>query len=183
MGFVPGVTLSRWRRTWAERYPQTPLAVTAVTQSDQRGVLDRGEVDLCFVRLPLETDGLHLIPLYEEAAVVVVPRDHPVSVFESVMLAELADEDVVDADDPEAAIAAVAAGTGVYLTPLAVARTYARRDVVARPVSDAPGTRVGLAWLRADPHPLTEDWVGVVRGRSVTSTRGQPSPPKRRRGR
>lgn len=151
-----------------------------VVEADQRGVLDRHEVDLCFVRLPLDAAGLHLIPLYEEVAVVVVPRDHPVSVFESVTLAELDGEDVVEADDPEAGVAAVAAGAGVYVTPHAVARTHARRDVVARPVSDAPTTRVGLAWLRDDPHPLTEEWVGVVRGRTAASTRGQAQPPKRR---
>ena len=154
-----------------------------VAEADQRAVLDRGEVDLCFVRLPLNADGLHLIPLYEEVTVVVVPRDHPVSVYDSVTSAELAGEDVVESDDPEAGLAAVAAGTGLYLTPHAVARTYARRDVVARPVSDAPTTQIGLAWRRDEPHPLTEDWVGVVRGRSATSTRGQPQPPKRRRGR
>jgi len=183
VGFVPGVTLSKWRRIWAERHPSIPLAVVPVTQADQRGALDRSEVDLCFVRLPLETDGLHLIPLYEEVAVVVVPRDHPVSVFESVTRAELAEEDLVETDDPEAGIAAVAAGGGIYLTAQSLAHTHARRDVVARPVSDLPPTRVGMAWRRDDPHALTEEWVGIVRGRSATSTRGQPQPAKRRRKR
>ena len=154
-----------------------------MAEADQRGVLDRYAVDLSFVRLPLDTEGLHLIPLYEEVAVVVVPHDHPVSVFESVTLADLEGEDVVESDDAEAGIAAVAAGAGIYLTPHAVARTHARRDVVARPVSDAPSTRVGLAWLRDDPHPLTEEWVGVVRGRSATSSRGRAPQPKGRRKR
>jgi len=155
--------------------------VVPVAEADQRGALDRSEVDLCFVRLPLETDGLHLIPLYEEVSVVVVPLDHPVSVFESVTLAELSGEDLVESDDPGAGIAAVAAGAGVYLTAHSLARTHARRDVVACPVSDAEPTRVGLAWRREDPHPSTEKWVGIVRGRTARSSRGQPQPPKRRR--
>ncbi|WP_197429666.1 LysR family substrate-binding domain-containing protein [Auraticoccus cholistanensis] len=189
VGFVPGVTLTKWRRTWAERYPRTPLEVLEVAPAEQRAVLEEGRVDVCFARLPLEREGLHVIPLYEEVPVVVVPRDHPVAVFEEVSLADLADEDVVDPDAPADVMDLVAGGAGVAFVPHSVARSRSRRDLVYRPVSDAEPTTIGLCWRRDDDNPLIEDLVGVVRGRTVNSSRTRqsggtaPARPKQQRGR
>ena len=74
VGYVPGVILTKWRRIWEERFPDTPLAITPVTEPDARGALLRGDVDACFVRLPVDVDGLHLIRLYDEQPVVWVAK-------------------------------------------------------------------------------------------------------------
>lgn len=171
---MPGVTLTKWRRVWGERNPRNTLEVVEVTESDQRRLLIERDVDACFVRLPIERDGLHLIPLYDEVPVVLARKDHPVSVVSSVTLAELADETVLEPDHPDV-VDLVAGGAGVLLVPLSVARTYSRRDLVHRPISDAAPTTVGLAWPVEDPAELIEDFIGVVRGRTVNSSRSQPS--------
>ena len=101
VGFAPGVTLTRWRRAWGERLPRVPLAVVEVPEADQRRALDSGEVDLCLVRLPLATDGLHVIRLYDEVAVAWVAKDHPLALFDEVTLADLDGEDILR--DPDAA--------------------------------------------------------------------------------
>ncbi|ATD72432.1 MULTISPECIES: LysR substrate-binding domain-containing protein [Gordonia] len=77
------------------------------------------------------------------------------------------------------AIELVAAGIGVLLVPQSLARLHHRKDLVYRPVSDAPTGTVGLLW----PDPTTEladEFIGIVRGRKATSSRGQSEPaPKR----
>ena len=77
------------------------------------------------------------------------------------------------------AIELVAAGTGVLLVPQSLARLHHRKDLVFRPVTDAPTGTVGLLW----PAPTTEladEFIGIVRGRKATSSRGQSEPaPKR----
>lgn len=179
LGFVPGVTLTRWRRTWGERYPRTPLQVTEIGADQPRAALDADRFDLCFARLPIERDGVHVIPLYEEQPVVVAPKDHPVAAFETVALADVAEELIdletgADPFGPDAAVDPfdlVAGGHGLLLVPQSVARSGSRRDLVHRPVTDAEPTTIGLCWRREDPHPLTDDFVGVVRGRTVNSSR------------
>ena len=65
----------------------------------------------------------------------------------------------------------VAAGVGLALMPMSVARAHSRRDVVARPVADAPDTGIGLAWLRASEDPRLDTFIGIVRGRTANSSR------------
>ena len=172
MGFVPGVTLTKWRSTWAERLRRVPLHVVAVAQADQRRVLDAGEVDLCFVRQPIETAALHLIPLYEEAPVVWVSKEHPIAAFDAVTLADLAEETVLTEADASG-INQVAIEIAVLRVPMSIARTHSRRDLTYRPVTDADPTRIGLAWLVENPHPLIDEFIGVVRGRTAQSSRTQ----------
>jgi len=175
VGFVPGVTVTKWTRTWAERHPRTRLELVDVTEDEQLAVLDDGRVDMCFVRLPVADARLHVIPLYEEVPVVVVPKDHPVSLFEEVSLADLSEETVLDDVDPEQAVDLVAGGAGVLLVPQSIARSHSRRDLVYRPVSDGTPTQVALAWLVGNPHELIEEFIGIVRGRTPNSSRSARS--------
>ena len=71
---MPGVTLTKWRRIWGERF-RTPLEVVEVAEADQRRAVVAGEVDMCFVRLPIEREGLHVIP-YDEVPVVWMSKDY-----------------------------------------------------------------------------------------------------------
>jgi DNA-binding transcriptional LysR family regulator len=177
VGFVPGVTLTKWTRIWSERFPRVRLEVVEVAQREQRDSVTDGRVDLCFVRLPLSPDQLHVIPLYEEVPVVVVPKDHPISLFEEVTQAELADENVLEDEDTSQAVDLVAGGAGVLLVPHSIARSHSRRDLVYRTISDAPPTQISLAWRQDNPNELIEDFIGIVRGRTVNSSRSaRPAP-------
>jgi DNA-binding transcriptional LysR family regulator len=177
VGHVPGVTVTKWRRIWADRFPRLGLDVVAVDEADQHAALLEETVDLCFVRLPLEDRALHLIPLWSEQPVVVAPKDHPVAVFDAVTLGDLADEDVVEGFAGDEALDLVAGGAGVVYLPQAVARAASRKDLVHRPVTDATPTQIGLAWLRENPHEMIEEFVGIVRGRTANSSRStHPAP-------
>ena len=169
-GYVPGVILTKWRGIWAERFPNVRLQVEQVEQTHARDALRRGEIDVCFLRLPVDGDGLHVIPLYEEQPVVWVSKDHPIAAFDDVTVADLADEMVLS--EPDAvSLDRVVAGVAVLRVPLSIARTASRRDLVHRNVTDAPTTQIVLAWVREMDSELIQEFVGVVRGRSVNSSR------------
>lgn len=186
MGHVPGVTLTKWRRIWSQRLPQAPLDVIEVPVASQRTALDAAVVDLCFVRLPVGTEGLHVIRLYDEVPVVMVRKDHPIAAFDAIMLADLDDEHVCDDAESAVAVDLVAGGAGVLCVPQSIARSYSRRDLVYRPIADAPSTTIALAWRVDNPHELIEEFIGIVRGRTANSARtaqaraAKPSDPSTR---
>jgi hypothetical protein len=111
-------------------------------------------------------------------------------VFDEVSLEDLSEEDTLEGFEPGEAMDLVAGGAGVVFVPQSVARSLSRRDLVHRPVSDAPPTRVALAWLRDNPHEMIEEFIGIVRGRTVNSSRtprpdvaapAAPAPPRKGR--
>lgn len=186
VGFVTGATPDKWARTWRER-SRVPLDLVPVEEAEQEALLRDGSLDMCLVRLPVDRDGLHLIPLYDELAVVVVGVEHVVTAADEVELADLADEQLVlphrsgwtpSADQLDwppmtvrDAVEVVAAGTGILLVPMSIARLHHRKDVTFRPVTDLPPTGIGLAWLVERDDARTQEFVGIVRGRSVRSSR------------
>ena len=189
VGFVTGATPDKWAGTWRRRRPRDPLELVPVAQDDQDAVLRDGQVEMCLVRLPIDRDGVHCIPLYDEVQVVVAGREHLVSAAEEVTLDDLVDEQLVlshqsgwtpeveQLEWPEMtvkdAVETVAAGTGIVLLPMSVARLHNRKDVVHRPVSDLDPTKVGLAWLvDRDGDERIQEFIGIARGRTERSTRG-----------
>jgi hypothetical protein len=53
-----------------------------------------------------------------------------------------------------------------------------------RPVTDAPVTEIALAWLTDRTTPDVDEFIGIVRGRTAASSRGNqqhPAQPTRRK--
>ncbi|MCX4094190.1 LysR family substrate-binding domain-containing protein [Nocardia sp. alder85J] len=181
IGYVPGVTVAKWARRWADRFPDTPLGLVQVPQAEQESALREGRVQMCFVRIPIDREDLHLIPLYREQPVVVVPKDHPISLFDEVSAADLADErmqDAADIDAMAATVELVVAVGGAAIMPHSVARLHHRRDLVSRVVTDLPDTEIGLAWPVALDTPAVHDFIGIVRGRTERSSRSETPAPQ-----
>lgn len=93
----------------------------------------------------------------------------------------------VPATTPES-IELVAAGMGVVVVPRSLARLHQRKDVTARTLTDGPTAPVALAWSIEREDERTEDLIGIVRGRTVNSSRGrtgqaQAAPPAKRASR
>jgi DNA-binding transcriptional LysR family regulator len=187
VGFVTGVMPDRWARTWRERRPREPLDLVALDPDDAERAVRSGEVDMAFVRLPVDRTGLHCVPLYREVPVVVVARDHVASVYDEVSLRDLADEQFVlgppEGFEPaveqrpfppmsaKEAVEVAASGAGVVVLPMSVARLYHRKDVRHVRVTDLPETEVALTWLVDRDDAQTQEFVGVVRGRTSRSSR------------
>ena len=179
IGVVTGVTPDKWVRVWRERMPDVALRVVPVEDAGAAAALTEG-ADLVFARLPVEgaeEGALHVIPLWEETPVVVAAKSHPVKLFDAVTLADLASEERYPGHD-EAVLDIVAAGHGIAVMPQSVFRATGRRDVVARPITDEPPTRIGLVWRKGTEGPLVDEFIGVVRGRTANSSRGDQAAPE-----
>ena len=181
IAIVEGVTPDKWVRRWGERHRREPLDVVLVETADQTAVLHDGRARMSFVRLPVDREGLHLIPLYTEVQVVVLSKDHPLAEFDELERADLADEPALEGLAAKVAVDTVAAGTGVVFLPMSVARLHHRKDVRAVPVPELPETQVGLAWRVGDEDPRVEEFIGIVRGRTERSSRGAPPPEPRKK--
>ncbi|WP_406413221.1 LysR family transcriptional regulator substrate-binding protein [Streptomyces halstedii] len=96
------------------------------------------------------------------------------------------------------AVELVAAGVGLLVVPQSLARLYHRKDLTYRPLTapdaepsaagpesalsgpSVPGSRVALSWPEARTTDLVEEFIGIVRGRTVNSTRGPKKSPAAR---
>ena len=202
LAYVPGVTPGKWVRIWEERRPDVALKLVAATAAQAPTLLEKREVAAALLRLPIERDGLSVITLYTETSVVVAPTDHVIAAADEVSIADLADETVLYPRDdrlewnstrpgtaaahrPDTtgeAIELVAAGIGVVVVPQSLARLHHRRDLTYRTVRDGPTSPVALAWPAEATTDLVEEFVGIVRGRTANSSRGQQPTPKRNAG-
>jgi len=158
--------------------PATRLELMPVDEADQTAVLSDGRADMALVRLPVDAGSLHTITLYREVPVVVAPKGHFVEAADEVTAHDLAGEHVhaVPPLTAKEAVETVAAGVGVVVLPMSLARLHNRKDVVHRPVVDMPESPVGLAWPREVEDERFEVFIGVVRGRTANSTRGGVPP-------
>jgi DNA-binding transcriptional LysR family regulator len=199
LGYVPGATPAKWVRNWADRHPDVPLQMRAVTAVDAAARVRAGTVDVAVLRLPTDTSGLAVIPLYEETTVAVVPIDHLLTAVDEITAADLdgepmlvpLDDVLAWADAPgnpvahrpettEDAIELVAAGIGALIVPQSLARLYHRKDLTYRVIADAPTCPVVLAVPKGPQSELVEEFIGIVRGRKPGSSRVKAEPaPKR----
>lgn len=200
VAFVPGVTPDKWFRLWRERVSGAELiAVPLEDAAGQDTVLSEGRADMLLGRLPLDDEGLHVIPLYSESPVVVAAKGHTVEAATTVDVTELAGEHLIQHPDdvpewrdvahevlegtrvegerltPRQAMEVASSGAGIVIVPLSVARQYERKDLIRRPVTGVAETRIGLCWPEAAESELIEQFIGVVRGRSPRSTRAPGS--------
>lgn len=187
VGFVTGATPDKWVRHWRDRRRE-PLELVPVTETDQTDGVRDGSLDMALVRLPVDRDGLHCVRLYDELQVAVASRDHVLAAAdEEVTTADLVDEQLVrphasgwtpEADQldwppmsEQEAIETVAAGTGVVILPMSVARLHQRKDVVSRVVADLEPTTIGLVWRVERDDEVTQAFVGVTKGRTANTSR------------
>ncbi len=192
VGYVPGATPAKWARTWAQRHPEVPLRLCSVDAANAPADVRAGTIDVAVLRLPADTAGLAIIPLYAEITVAVVPTDHLLTAADEITAADLDDEPVLVpldhvvawADAPgvpvehrpettEAAIELVAAGLGALIVPQSLARLHHRKDLTYRPIVDAPTCPVALAVPEGPQSPQVEEFIGIVRGRKPGSSRAQ----------
>lgn len=171
VGFVTGATPDKWARVWRDRSRER-LELVPVTEETQLDGVRDGSQSMALVRLPIDREGLHLIPLYEELPVAVMSIDDTLTLLDEVTEADLADEhqswgDLAMSD----VVATIAAGTGIAVVPMSVARLHHRKDVTYRTVADRPPTTVGLAWRVDDEDERVQTFIGIVRGRSERSSR------------
>lgn len=187
IGFVTGATPDKWARNWRSQRRE-PLELVPVTEADQLDGVRDGRLDMALVRLPVDTNGLHCVRLYDEVQVAAASREHLIAAADvEISIADLVDEQLVrphasgwmpateQLDWPpmneQEAIETVAAGTGIVILPMSIARLHQRKDVVTRVVSDLEPTTIALVWQLQRDDEVTQAFVGVTKGRTARSSR------------
>lgn len=78
-----------------KRYPAIDLQCKDIFSSRQNDALCRGEIDVGFMRPPVDLVHLSSELLYEEKLVVILPRPHRLAKFKSLKLKDVADEPLI----------------------------------------------------------------------------------------
>jgi DNA-binding transcriptional LysR family regulator len=172
VGFMPGITVTQAIRALNVAHPDLTIDVVRTGWDDQVDTIRDGRVDVGFVRLPIDETGLKVVPLLSEPRVVALATDHRLAGKESMNIAELADDHLLQ--DPDAVpewrsvaremrpgvsrrpipsihtveekLEHVASGHGVVILPLSTAMFYRRPDVAIAAISDIGPNHVSLAW-------------------------------------
>ena len=173
LGFVTGATPDKWAGTWRERQRE-PIELVPVTEDVQEHGVRAGALDMALVRLPVDREGLHLIPLYDELPVAVMNVDNTLTLLDEVTTEDLADEH----QDWTGAHRAGDRGGGRRRHRRASSYrcrwpgcTAARTSPSAPSPTSSP-TKIGLTWLVDNEDPRIQTFIGIVRGRSDRSSRG-----------
>ncbi len=189
VGFMPGLIITEPVSALAMRHPDVEVSVLRTTWLDQVDVLLDGRVDIGYVRMPIDTVGLHTEYLFSEPRLAAIPLSHRLATRDGVHLAELAGENMLqhpsgipewqailaerpdDAPDltgmnfqsVEEKLEAVAARRGITVLPESTARYYSRPDIAYLPITDIPENEVRLAWAASRRSPLITQFAELAR--------------------
>jgi DNA-binding transcriptional LysR family regulator len=199
VGFMPGLTVTDPVRALADRHPELEVQVLRTTWLDQVDVLLDGRVDVGYVRMPIDTVGLHTEYLFSEPRLAPVPLGHRLADRDGVRLAELAGESMLQhpsgipewqgilADrtedtfhltgmafySVEEKLEAVAAGRGISVLPESTARYYNRPDIAYLPITDIPDNEIRLAWAANRRSPLIAQFAELARTPNISDNDSQ----------
>jgi DNA-binding transcriptional LysR family regulator len=208
IGFMPGLIVTEAVRALASRHPQLTVNVLRTNWDDQTAVLHDGRADVSYIRLPVDQSGLQIQALLAEPRVAVFPADHRLAGKDTITIADLADEHLLQ--DPDAVpewrdiatemrtrrrsapvfhtveekLEHVAAGNGIVLLPLSTAVFYTRPGVAHSHVSDIPPNQVCLAWDATRRSRLIQDFAAIAADHPPVASQAGPghgSPSEARR--
>jgi DNA-binding transcriptional LysR family regulator len=177
-------TLPPLTRAVRQRYPDVTLSLTGrVMTRDGVEQLERGDLDLAFVGLPIDPSRVRTRLIGREPLGVVLPIDHPLADRSAVDLADLAQEEFItlplgagsslaqmtaqacidagfrprvaqEITDPFMILTLVSAGVGVALMTSGAAQIMPSSAVLVPLTGRQTYMSHGLAWLEDNPSPV-----------------------------
>jgi len=187
VGFMPGITVTRAVRAFTAGHPELDVRVVRTSWDTQVQGVREGLLDVSFVRLPVDHRGLTLRPVLCEPRVAVVPAHHRLAGRQSIGIAELAAERLLQ--DPDAVpewrdlpdrisdqeagprpafgsveekLEQVATSGGVLVLPLSTATYYTHTDVAHVLIDDIGPNEVCLAWSEDRDSPLLPEFAEIT---------------------
>lgn len=202
IGFILAAThrvLPETLREFRRRMPEVELNLKEMPIREQLRALTDGEIDVGFLRPPVDTALIAAATLVREPFVVALPEGHRLAPHSSLTLQSLAAEPFVmstpgrsplytqiisacaasgftptitqDAAQLLTVIGLVRAGLGIAVLPQS-AQTIRPEGVVLRPLrGSSMRAEMALAWRRDDPSPVGEAFIEAAR--AVWKTREQ----------
>ena len=187
VGFMPGITVTGAVRDFTARHPELDVRVVRTSWDTQVRAVHEGILDVSFVRLPVDRRGLTLRPVFCEPRVAVLPARHRLAGKQSIGIADLAAERLLQ--DPDAVpewrdlpdrisdeeagprpafgsveekLEHVATSGGVLVLPLSTAAYYTHTDVAHVSIDDIGPNEVCLAWSADRGSPLMPEFADVT---------------------
>jgi DNA-binding transcriptional LysR family regulator len=190
IGFVTGAALELTPlilEAFEERERHVDVRLREYRFDDPSAGLHAGEVDVAFVRLPLESRGLRLERLFTEPRVAMLPANHALAGRRSLSFAEIQHEPItalpsgdpvwngfwlaseerngsppkiaMEASSLEEELGAVAAGNAITITAAAASRYYPRPGVVYIPITDIAGSTCAVGWRQESESDLVRSFT------------------------
>lgn len=141
VGFASGLHVSEVVLAFTAKYPEVEVDVLSLNWWEQDAPLRDGRADVGYLRGAFDRTGMHVVPIGFEHRVACLPVTHRLAERESLVLADLDGESVMNAlprrmASLEEKFEAIASGQGIALVPDTVARLYPRNDLVYLPILD-----------------------------------------------
>jgi DNA-binding transcriptional LysR family regulator len=186
---------------YRERYPSVLVSPEQSNTARLVAALQSGEIDVAFVRPPLnDGEGLEVEPLVEESMVIVLPDSHPRAGDRSMALAAFAEKTLIlfprtigpglhdaiiascqragfspklgqEAPQISTTVHMVAAGFGVSIVPQSIAQIRLAGVAYIRIEGEAPRAPISLAYRRDDRSTSVRNFVASARRHSRTAHR------------
>jgi DNA-binding transcriptional LysR family regulator len=177
--------LTRFR----QHFPAVQVSMRDMPTPDQIEALEQGNIDVGFVRLPVERPNLVTVPVLEERLVAAIPqgmpyrkglaslRNEPFVVIARSVSASYVDHVVrtcraagftprivQEANELFTVLSLVRSGVGVSLVPRSANLMHVPNVRLLDTGLDEARWKIGLAWHKADPlDPLVQNFIRLVR--------------------
>ena len=201
VGFFAGDPIIQLVRAFNATHHDIDVDVKRIYWSDQPGALVDDHIDVSFVHLPMDDNGLEVAHLYSSPRLALLSGSHELAGRSQIAIRELADDPVIqhwgaspvwdawhnvdprpDGRSPRRGPAArnleekiEAAGTGRAISFVPASVTAAMRippEVTAIPVVDIPPTEVCLAWKTDRRSDAIRDLVATALAMLPQTTSG-----------
>jgi DNA-binding transcriptional LysR family regulator len=186
--------LTRFR----QHFPAVHVSMRDMPTPDQIEALEQGNIDVGFVRLPVERPDLVTVPVLEERLVAAIPqgmpyrrglaslRNEPFVVIARSVSASYVDHVVrtcraagftprivQEANELFTVLSLVRGGVGVSLVPRSANLMHVPNVRLLDTGLDEAKWKIGLAWRKADPlDPLVQNFIRLVRHPRSGATTG-----------
>jgi DNA-binding transcriptional LysR family regulator len=192
---LPGI-LTRFR----QHFPEVQVSMRDMSTPDQIEALERGDIDVGFVRLPVERPDLVTVPVLEEMLVAALPRGMPyrkglyslrnepfvvisrstsVSYFDHLVqtcrAAGFSPRIVQQVNELFTVLNLVQAGVGVSLVPSSASLMRVPHVRLLDTGLAEAKWRIGLVWRKLDhSDPLVRNFIGLARRPRSAAPPGVP---------
>jgi DNA-binding transcriptional LysR family regulator len=167
VAFAPGLHVSEAVRGFTATRPEVEIGLLQLNWWEQDAALRDGRADVGYLRRPFDDSGLRTVPIGTESKVACLPVSHPLARRRSLVRADLDGESIMDAQSRrtssvEEKFERIAAGHGIALVPVSVARSYSRPDLAYVPVLDLEPVGTCLAVLKGRRERRVRDFLGFA---------------------
>lgn len=187
-----GIIGTKSRTLFSLRHPEIKIEPKRFDWSGEVTALREGLVDVAFIWLPGDVQGIHTELVATELRMAGMCVSHRLASHRSVSILDLNDEPIMwtrraprewvdwwavnprpdgsepiwgpENDNVEEMLEQVASGDAICIGPASMASYYARMDIVWIPIHDIEPLRIAIGWVEPnDIESLIQDFVALVK--------------------